>query len=92
MHWSFGQSFMMAGVKLAAVERNAVDPSEGKAYVPDQRDLAKLMSIESDAAVNVEIRKGSEVDVINSFATDQSETEGKCPYYLCDRPSGGLSL
>ena len=43
-----------------------------KAYQPNTDKLNHLMELEADAAKNVNIRKGSEVDVIEKFASDKS--------------------
>ena len=46
-----------------------------KAYQPNTDKLNHLMELEADAAKNVNIRKGSEVDVIEKFASDKSAAE-----------------
>lgn len=60
-------SLTLLGTSQSAKTRSASDPAEKKAFIPDSNDLDQLMKMESDAAVNVDIRKGDET-VMEQFA------------------------
>lgn len=47
-----------------------------KAYLPDKDKLNTLMDLEKDAAVNVKIKKGTEYDVIEKFASNPNGQTG----------------
>ncbi|KAF6037541.1 PCSK1 [Bugula neritina] len=70
----YSWSLTLLGTAHSASTRDTQSLTSNRAFIPSQDILDKLINMEADAAVNVKIKLGSEVDVIKDFSSDSQIT------------------